>query len=91
MYTGSCLPVCSGCGEVLISHHPLCCWPVPQVVGAIRHKRANGQMDGEYKHLLGKLLRLHPDYYSMWNFRKEAVLAEVGAKEERGVAVERGR
>lgn len=48
-----------------------------QVVGAIRHKRATGQMDAEYKQLLGKLLRLHPDYYSMWNFRKEAVLAEV--------------
>ena len=48
-----------------------------QVVGAIRHKRASGEMDGEYKKLLGKLLRLHPDYYSMWNFRKEAVLQEV--------------
>eukprot|EP00903_Cladosiphon_okamuranus_P016843 g15533.t1 len=48
-----------------------------KVVGAIRHKRAKGQMDGEYKQLLGKLLRLHPDYYSMWNFRKEAVLAEL--------------
>ncbi|CAM9297573.1 unnamed protein product [Ectocarpus sp. 8 AP-2014] len=47
------------------------------VVGAIRHKRATGQMDAEYKQLLGKLLRLHPDYYSMWNFRKEAVLAEL--------------
>ena len=31
----------------------------------------------EYKKLLGKLLRLHPDYYSMWNFRKEVVLQEV--------------
>ncbi|CAM9240482.1 unnamed protein product [Ectocarpus fasciculatus] len=48
-----------------------------KVVGAIRHKRASGQMDAEYKQLLGKLLRLHPDYYSMWNFRKEAVLAEL--------------
>lgn len=48
-----------------------------QVVGAIRHKRASGEMDGEYKKLLGKLLRLHPDYYSMWNFRKEVVLQEV--------------
>lgn len=54
-----------------------------QVVGAIRHKRAKGQMDGEYKQLLGKLLRLHPDYYSMWNFRKEAVLAEVRARKDR--------
>lgn len=35
-------------------------------------------MDEEYKGLLGKLLRLHPDFYSMWNFRKEAVLQEVG-------------
>lgn len=55
-----------------------------QVVGAIRHKRAVGQMGGEYKQLLGKLLRLHPDYYSMWNFRKEAVLAEVRASETEG-------
>eukprot|EP00752_Nemacystus_decipiens_P004087 g3740.t1 len=53
-----------------------------KVVGAIRHKRSNGQMDGEYKQLLGKLLRLHPDYYSMWNFRKEAVLAELSRIED---------
>lgn len=91
MHIGSCSPVCSGCDEVMIPHHPFCFWPV-QVVGAIRHKRANGQMDGEYKHLLGKLLRLHPDYYSMWNFRKEAVLAEVRAEKEKekGVEVKRG-
>lgn len=62
---------------------PECFWTV-QVVGAIRHKRTSGQMDGEYKHLLGKLLRLHPDYYSMWNFRKEAVLAEVRERKTRG-------
>lgn len=60
---------------------PVC--PHVQVVGAIRYKRANGQLDGEYKQLLGKLLRLHPDYYSMWNFRKEAVLAEVREKQGR--------
>lgn len=59
------------------------CLSSVQVVGAIRHKRTSGQMDGEYKQLLGKLLRLHPDYYSMWNFRKEAVLAEVSAKRAR--------
>lgn len=54
--------------------------PVPfeKVIGAVRHKRAAGEIDGEYKSLLGKVLRLHPDYYSMWNFRKEAVLEEVG-------------
>lgn len=56
----------------------VCVYVCVQVVGAIRHKRASGEMDGEYKKLLGKLLRLHPDYYSMWNFRKEAVLQEVG-------------
>lgn len=49
-----------------------------KVIGAIRHKRAAGEMDEEYKGLLGKLLRLHPDFYSMWNFRKEAVLQEIG-------------
>lgn len=59
------------------------CLSSVQVVGAIRHKRTSRQMDGEYKQLLGKLLRLHPDYYSMWNFRKEAVLAEVSAKRAR--------
>lgn len=53
-------------------------------MGAIRHKRKCGEMDGEYKKLLGKLLRLHPDYYSMWNFRKEAVLQEVGCGREGG-------
>lgn len=48
-----------------------------KVIGAVRHKRASGEVDGEYKSLLGKVLRLHPDYYSMWNFRREAVLHEV--------------
>lgn len=72
---------------------PLCdCSLSIQVVGAIRHKRASGQMDGEYKQLLGKLLRLHPDYYSMWNFRKEAVLEEVRARNtgDGGGKVEQG-
>lgn len=64
-----------------LNQHSRLCLSSGQVVGAIRHKRANGQMDGEYKQLLGKLLRLHPDYYSMWNFRKEAVLAEVRARD----------
>ncbi|CAM9460706.1 unnamed protein product [Ascophyllum nodosum] len=48
-----------------------------KVVDAIRYKRKCGHLDGEYKRLLGKLLRLHPDFYSMWNYRKEVVLQEL--------------
>ncbi|CAM9597079.1 unnamed protein product [Discosporangium mesarthrocarpum] len=48
-----------------------------KVIGAVIHKRNSDQVDSELKGLVGKVLRLQPDYYSMWNYRRETILEEV--------------
>ncbi|CAM9358206.1 unnamed protein product [Choristocarpus tenellus] len=48
-----------------------------KVIGAVVHKRKVGEIDGELKVLVGKVLRLHPDYYSMWNYRREGILEQL--------------
>ena len=56
--------------------------------GAFLTARANKQMDERSFQLTKTLIELNPDFYSLWNFRKEIILDKM---EKESAALQTGR
>ena len=53
-----------------------------KVVAAIRQRRAQKLHDVESLGLTSKILELNPEFYTLWNFRKEILLEMFAASAE---------